>query len=110
MMLSVDKLTCVNDFISGVKPNNSISVCKTISLEKSKSLLLYFSDDIITSAKKCINLHDIIHVFKFCTISCYLCSKYISIYFTNRELNLINQFDNYRIYTHINLRLEQWTL
>lgn len=49
MMLSVDKLTCVNDFISGVKPNtcNSISVCKTISLEKSKSLLLYFSDDII---------------------------------------------------------------
>lgn len=63
MMLSVDKLTCVNDFISGVKPNNSISVCKTISLEKSKSLLLYFSDDtciIITSAKKCINLHDII--------------------------------------------------
>lgn len=47
MMLSVDKLTYVNDFISGVKPNNSISVCKTISLEKSKSLLLYFSDDII---------------------------------------------------------------
>lgn len=107
MMLSVDKLTCVNDFISGVKPNNSISVCKTISLEKSKSLLLYFSDDIIICNQlmlksACINLHDIIHVFKFCTISCYLCSKYISIYFTNRELNLINQFDNYKIYTHIN--------
>lgn len=47
MMFLVDKLICVNDFIFGVKFNNLIFVCKIFLLEKLKSLLLYFFDDII---------------------------------------------------------------